>query len=163
MLVKQVSLCLASLLDPLPSTGYYVNGKCSVPIVEKARRVYTPSRPRTAEESLTLSSSRLISSNRNHNPIHNKHQRNSGGGHPSPERKGRLDSSKLSAEPPEALKELKGVSLDGMGRMENTTHDYEMFVQQSPSFTTPGLSETQKLSQGFHHDQILQSYDVLFP
>jgi hypothetical protein len=73
-------------------------------------------------------------------------------------------ASDPSAASPTLLKELKGVSLEGIGQLEHNPHDYEMFLQSSEKSESedPALI-SKKLSRGLHHDQILQSYDILFP
>jgi hypothetical protein len=69
----------------------------------------------------------------------------------------------------QTLSELKGLSLDGIGKLENnsSSHEVEMFRQSSNKRTGAGGASdpwsSQKLSEGLHHDQIIQSYDILFP
>ncbi len=119
--------------------------------MEKVRRVYVPrqlkDRPRTAEDSDPL------------------------------DKRNGLNSTSFSAERPQtpenfsvySTDELKGLSLDGVGQIEHNSHEYQMFLQpkkySNSNSDVVEKVETQpnKLSQGCHHDQILQSYDVLFP
>jgi hypothetical protein len=137
-----------------------VNGKNSVPISERARRVYVPNkkRPKTADD---LIQSTILSF--------------------STKKDSRSDTMNAAKFPPPRSRPQTsvgdprdmnggggGLLLDGLGGVEEGVSDFQMFLEnrnyhsEERARTAPG-EEGRGLSPGKKHHQVLQSLDVLFP
>lgn len=145
--------------------GFYVNGKSSVPISERARRAYGSGkkRPKTAND-LIQSTILSLSTKR----CDSKADPANGNKFPPPRSR-----PQTSAGDPRDLNgsEYKsgGLLLDGLGGVEEGVSDFQMFLENKKYHLEERARSTHKegngrsLSPGKKHHQVLQSLDVLFP
>ena len=138
-------------------TGFYVNGKSSIPTTELARRVYCPDKKsptKTVDDMIKTSMMSLCSrrtskseSASKYQPPHSRPQTSSG------------DSRRPGG---------GGLVLDGLGGVEEGVSEFQMFLEsraknQERARTAPEQAGRRGLSQGKKHHQVIQSVDVLFP
>lgn len=182
--LKQSLSISSPIVSSAHNSGFYVNGKCSIPIVEKARRVYIPkelsSRPSTA------SNSKEINKQQRNNSLPTNQQRQ----HMQQQQQSQQSQQQVQNESKSHLQlnenEFSPLILDDYEKFadDNNNNTLESILSQNlilennynsyqnSNSNRKGSTNNQnniegknvyKLSEGLQKSQIIQSYDILFP
>ena len=143
------------------SSGFYSNGKSSIPIVEKARRVYSrKARPKTSEELIRSSIESFPRKLHTSSGITSPVKLNQTSKHSPPNARPQTSSGERREG------KVGGLLLDGLGGLEEGVSEFQMFMtsrlNEGRARTAPG-NEGGALSEGRKNNQVLQSLDMLFP
>lgn len=164
--LKQSLSISSPIVSSAHNSGFFVNGKCSIPIVEKARRVYVPNEllNRSSIGSISKDKNKLtkkISSPTSH---HEQQQQNQN------------QSQNLSQHLQLNENEFSPLILDDYEKFADDDNKYVLESLSSHNLKTDSNSNNNnsssnnnerknvyKLSEGLQKSQVIQSYDILFP
>ena len=177
--LKQSLSISTPIVSSAHNSGFFVNGKCSVPIVEKARRVYVPKelekRPSTANNLKDINNKQRkndISSPINTKSKEEQHSRielNNNDNEFSPLI---LDGYEKFAEE-SSNQNIDSVILENLNLDNNDINNSNNGTRKqkynsgnnnnSNNNNGHEIKNVYKISEGLKNSQIIQSYDILFP